>query len=74
MKWLETHPQPKECENCQQAECYNCDTAGKRWVLSKADELRTTRRLKIMAIARLQRQVEEIDALLAEIDQRGLML
>lgn len=61
MEWLEAVPMPEECVNCNEEDCYNCDTAGKRWVLSEEDALRIKRTLKLQAIARLQRQVAEID-------------
>ena len=61
MEWLEAVPMPEECVNCNEEDCYNCDTAGKRWVLSEEDTLRISRALKLQAIARLQRQVAEID-------------
>ena len=62
MKWLEANPIPEECQNCTEEDCYNCDTVGKRWALSREDELRSSRRLMVCAIARLQRRVAAIDA------------
>ena len=61
MEWLEQVPIPEECIECKEADCYNCDTAGKRWTLSKTDELRTRRMLAVRAIERLQRQVALMD-------------
>ena len=61
MEWLEADPIPEECVNCREGDCYNCDTAGKRWSLSEEDTLRISRALKLQAIARLQKQVTEID-------------
>ena len=61
MQWLEVTPIPEQCKTCREKECYNCDVAGKRWVLSRQDQLRTSRTLKQKAICRLQREVEEID-------------
>jgi len=68
MEWTETKPLPKECRSCREEDCYNCDIAGKRWVLSAKDELLFRRALKMRAIARLQRQVAEIDQQLHAID------
>lgn len=62
MEWIEKNPLPPECVNCQEEECYNCDYAGKRWTLSRADELRVRRKGLLKAIERLERQVRAIDA------------
>ena len=70
MEWIEANPLPQECLNCQEEDCYECDTAGKRWYLSKADELRIRRKGIIKAIERLERQIHEIDAEL-EVIERG---
>lgn len=70
MEWIEANPLPQECLNCQEEVCYECDTAGKRWYLSKADELRIRRKGLIKAIERLERQIHEIDAEL-EVIERG---
>ena len=70
MKWLEVNPIPGECKECHEGDCYNCDIAGKRWVLSQEDKLRTDRILKIKAIQRLQRQVEQIDQQLRELAEK----
>lgn len=67
MEWIEKRPIPEECKNCGQKDCYNCDTAGKRWVLSREDELRTSRLLALSAIARLQRRIAAIDAELEKL-------
>ena len=62
MEWIEANPLPPECVECQEEDCYNCDYAGERWTLSKADELRVRRKGLLKAIERLQRQVKAIDA------------
>ena len=49
-------------------DCYNCDTAGKRWYLSRADELRVKRKGLLKAIERLERQIKAIDAELEGIE------
>lgn len=69
MEWIEKKPIPEECVGCQEADCYNCDIAGRRWVLSARDELLFQRALKKRAIARLQRQVAQIDQKLCAIDK-----
>ena len=68
MEWLERTPLPVECQGCNEADCYNCDHAGRRWYLSDADELRLRRTGLLRAIARLEKQVAEIDRQLAELD------
>ena len=62
MEWIEANPLPAVCQNCQEDDCYNCDYAGERWTLSKADELRVKRKMLVKAIERLERQVKAIDA------------
>lgn len=64
MKWIEVHPLPDECRGCQKMECYNCDHAGKRWVLSQEDELKIRRKGLVKAMERLQKQIDEIDTVL----------
>lgn len=61
MEWIEANPLPPACQNCQEEECYNCDYAGERWVLSKEDELRLQKVSLLKAIDRLQQQVKKID-------------
>ena len=60
--WLEANPMAKECENCPEKDCYNCETAGKRWILSREDELRINRKLLIRKIEHIKRKIAEIDA------------
>lgn len=61
MKWIEANPLPAECQNCREEECYNCDTAGKRWYLSAEDEWRLRREGLIKAMERLQRIKQDMD-------------
>ena len=61
MEWLEVRPIPYACRDCQEEDCYNCDTAGGRWQLSNADELRLRRSGLLKAIERLQQEVDAID-------------
>lgn len=61
MEWIEADPLPKECLACKEKDCYCCDHAGKRWFLSRKDEL-TLQRMKLTnAIARMERQIQAID-------------
>ena len=62
MEWIEANPLPPECVGCREEDCYNCDYAGSRWMLSQADELRIRRKGIVKAIERLQRQLDAIDA------------
>ena len=66
MEWLERSI-PEECGECAQEDCYNCDVAGKRWVLSKEYELRTNRKLMVRAVKRLECKIAEIDEQLEKI-------
>ena len=68
LEWIEANPLPPECIDCQEEDCYNCDTAGKRWYLSSADELRVKRKGLLKAIERLERQIKAIDAELEGIE------
>jgi len=69
MQWIEADETPDDCKNCEQEDCYNCDIAGERWVLSKADELRTTRKLMARAVERLERKIAEIDEQLEKLQK-----
>ena len=62
LEYIEANPLPAVCVNCQEEECYNCDYAGERWTLTRADELRLRRKGLLKAIERLERQVKAIDA------------
>ena len=67
MEGIETTPLPTICQNCQEEDCYACDHAGKRWRLSPQDELRLRRKGLLKAIARLQKQIDDIDRQLSEL-------
>ena len=62
MEWIEKNPLPPESVNCKEEDCYNCDYAGERCTLSRADELRVRRKGLLKPIERLERQVKAIDA------------
>ena len=57
MIWQEADAIPKECRHCKK-DCYNCDVAGKRWVLSQEDELRIKQKMLARAFERLQRKTQ----------------
>ena len=61
MEWIEADLLPKACMDCQEEDCYNCDTAGERWQLSRDDELRLRRKQLVKAIERLQHKIDAID-------------
>ena len=67
MEFLEANPLPKVCESCTEEDCYNCDHAGERWYLSRADELKVRRKMLVKAIERLQRQLAAVDEELKKI-------
>jgi len=69
MKWNQTDPLPEECRACTRRSCYNCDSAGKRWYLSKKEDLLLRRKLLLQAISRNQRQIAEIDTELALMEE-----
>ena len=68
MDFLEADPLPDVCIDCREEDCYNCEYAGKRWYLSRKEELENRRKLLVRAIERLQRQVKAIDEELAQSD------
>ncbi len=70
MEYIEANPLPPECENCNE-DCGSCDIAGKRWYLSKADELRLQRKSLLKAIERYERQIARIDAEIEVIEYGG---
>lgn len=59
---------PPECEQCTE-ECYNCDYAGKRWILSEKEELLLRRKMLLRAVVRYQREIEIIDKQLQKMEQ-----
>lgn len=61
MDWIEVDPIPEPCKDCQEEDCYNCDTAGERWQLSEEDELKLRRKQLVKAIEHLQREIDAID-------------
>lgn len=68
MKWKEIYPLPGVCQGCKQEDCYNCEYAGQRWSLSREEELKMRRKMLVRAIERLQRQVQEIDKEMMQMD------
>ena len=69
MEWKEANPLPTECENCKEQDCCECEVAGKRWYLSRADELRLKRKGLLKNIERLERKIAAIDAELESIEE-----
>ena len=61
LEWKEVKDLPEECKSCQEEVCYNCDAAGKRWQLSREDELKLQRKGLERSIERAQRKIREID-------------
>jgi hypothetical protein len=61
MEWIEIDPIPAACQKCQEEDCYNCDTAGERWQLSREDELWLRRKQLEKNIGRLRREIYLID-------------
>jgi len=61
MDWVEVKPLPEECRNCTEEDCYNCDMAGHRWVMSEQAKLRLRRNVIIKELQRLLEELSEID-------------
>lgn len=57
MEWLEVDPIPEKCRSCLEEECYNCDTAGERWILSPEDSESVRHKGLLKAMDRLQRKL-----------------
>ena len=71
MNWIEAETIPAACRDCTEEDCYNCDTAGERWQLSRDDELRLRRKQLVKAIERLQREIDAIDMEFVVISSRN---
>ncbi len=69
MEWIEVNPLPEECQNCEAEECEACEFAGKRWRLPLKDELRLKQLSLSRAIARLQKQLEEVQEQLRRLEE-----
>ena len=67
MKWIETDLIPEQCQGCEE-DCYNCDYAGERWVLSQKDELRIKRKGLEKTLERIKQEMDDIDKKLALYD------
>ncbi len=67
MKWIETDLIPEQCQGCEE-DCYNCDYAGERWVLSQEDELRIKRKGLEKTLERIKQEMDDIDKKLALYD------
>ena len=69
MDWIEVDTLPADCIGCQEEECYNCDVAGERWVLSAESEQLLRQKIVDKAIDRtisqLHRAYNELDRLAA---------
>lgn len=70
LEWKEVNPLPQECLGCRDGDCSECEVAGKRWVLSRADELRIRKRSLLKSIERMQRQVSAIEIELKKYESR----
>lgn len=68
--YTETPALPAKCRECNE-DCYNCDYAGGRWLLTQRKSLELKKVLKLKAISRLQREVAEIDRQLAGMEKEA---
>ena len=64
MEWIEVSTLPLVCQECKELDCWECDNAGERWILS---ELLVRRKGLQKAVERLQKQIAEIDRQLSSI-------
>lgn len=62
MNWVEVKPLPEVCRNCTEEDCYNCDMAGCRWEMSEQAQLRSRRNAIEKQIARLTKELSEIES------------
>lgn len=66
MKWIEVNPLPQVCTVCKEEECYNCDFAGERWVLSENDQLEITKKALQRATERMQKRIKRVGVEVSE--------
>ncbi len=66
MNWIEAEPLPQACEQCREPECYNCEVAGQRWVLTEQAKLRIRRNVIRKEIERLLVELSQIECKLEE--------
>ena len=67
MEWIEVSTLPLVCQECKELDCWECDNAGERWILSPEDELLVRRKALQKPVERLQKQIAEIDRQLSSI-------
>ncbi len=67
--YVEAFPLPVCCEKCNDYDCYECEHASERWLISTRRELELKKKLKEKAIARFQREIAEIDRQLANFSE-----
>ncbi len=49
-------------------DCYHCDHAGKRWILSEKEELLLRRKMLLRAVERQQQEISRIDERVRALD------
>lgn len=69
MHYIEANPLPTACRDCTEQDCGECDHIGERWILPKRDALLIRRKGLEQAIRRFQRQIDQIDRRLRELDE-----
>ena len=52
IEYKEIHPLPEVCRDCIELDCYNCDNAGDRFVLSERDKIKISMVIKKKQILR----------------------
>lgn len=61
MDWIEVVPLPEACQKCMDEDCYNCDMAGQRWVLSEQAQLQIKHNGICKQLERLLVELSEVD-------------
>ena len=61
MNWIEAEQLPQACEQCREQECYNCEVAAQRWVLTEQAKLRIRRNVIRKEIERLLVELSQIE-------------
>lgn len=69
MNYKEVSSFPSACIDCKEPDCGSCDTAGERWQLSRADELRLMRKSLLQSIERANEKIYKIDLELERIER-----
>ena len=52
LEYKEISPLPEICQSCNEIDCYNCEHAGERFILSEIDKIKISMEIKKKQILR----------------------